>query len=132
MDFLGRTYHFMNTEHGHSMKIKIYKVGTEYFAISEFIHPESGNVRTFETPVTISSNMYVESPSINVKDKFNKDGIETGDWRINARGVEEIKVKCKFKGKKMSQVSTILVRHTGMEKWLSYPFSMIGQLVTND
>ena len=69
MDFLGRTYHFMNTEHGHSMKIKIYKVGTEYFAISEFIHPESGNIKTFETPVTISSNMYVESPSINVKDK---------------------------------------------------------------
>ena len=132
MEFLDHSYHFANTEHGHGMRIVIFEKEMGYFAKSEFIHPKNGDKIIFETPVTISSNMYVESEIINVKEKFNRAGIDNSEWMINSRPVQEIKVKCKFKGKKMSSVSSILVLHVGMEKWVSYPFSMIGQLVTDD
>ena len=112
--------------------IVIFKKDLGYFAKSEFIHPKNGERIIFETPVTISSNMYVESEIINVQKQFNNAGIDSSEWVINSRPVREIKVKCKFKGKKMSSVSSILVLHVGMEKWVSYPFSMIGQLVTDD
>ena len=114
------------------MNIVIFKKEMGYFAKSEFIHPKSGEIIRFETPVTISSNMYVESEIINVKKEFGGTGADDSEWRINSRPVEAIKVKCKFKGKKMSTVSSILVLHDGMQKWVSYPFSMIGQLVTDD
>tara|TARA_Y100000994_G_C15699913_1_gene444674 strand:- start:3365 stop:3763 length:399 start_codon:yes stop_codon:yes gene_type:complete len=132
MEFLEHNYHFINTEHGHGMSIVIFKKDMGYFAKSEFTHPKSGDIIRFETRVTISSNMYVESEVINVKKEFNGAGVEDNEWRINSRPVEAIKVKCKFKGKKMSTVSSILVLHDGMKKWVSYPFSMIGQLVTDD
>ena len=132
MEFIGKTYHFKNSSNGHGMKIQITKKNSSYIAKSEFIHPESGNPKTLEIPVTISSNMFVESPAINVKDHLNEIEVETIEWKINSRIVDEIKVKCKFKGTKMSGVSTILVKHAGMDKWVSYPFSMIGELVTDE
>ena len=67
MEFLEHSYHFINTEHGHGMNIVIFKKEMGYFAKSEFIHPKSGEIIRFETPVTISSNMYVESEIIYVK-----------------------------------------------------------------
>ena len=132
MEFIGKIYHFKNSSNGHGMKIQIIKQNTLHIAKSGFIHQESGVLKTFETPVTISSTMYVESPAINVNDHLNKTGVESTEWKINSRVVDEIKVKCEFKGKKMSGVSTILVKHTGMDKWVSYPFSMIGELVTDE
>ena len=132
MEFIGKTYHFLNKKHGHSFKICVEKKGDVYVSKSQFVHPKSGEERVFETPVTISSSMFVESPAINVKKHFNKAGVDDSEWKINDRAVDEIKVKCKFKGTKMSYISTILVRHTGMEKWVSYPFSMIGELIVED
>ena len=73
MEFIGKMYHFKNSSNGHGMKIQIIKQNNTYIAKSEFIHPESGVLKTFETPVTISSTMYVESPAINVKDHLNKN-----------------------------------------------------------
>ena len=129
MDFLNKTYKFKNDQSESRFRMKTIKRDNSYFTITEFNHPETGERTEFETEVTISSTMYVESQAIDVKEHHQKYGLNPTDLKINDRPVDKFKVKCKFKGDKLSPVSTILVLHHNMKKWVSYPFSIIGELV---
>ena len=131
MDFLGKTYKFKNDQSGLGFAMKTIKRDDTYVTITEFNHPDTGDRTQFETAVTISSTMYVESPAIDVKEHQQNYGLDLADLKINDRPVDKFKVKCKFKGKKLSPVSTILVLHHNMKKWVSYPFSIIGE-ITHD
>ena len=115
MEYLGVNYKFENNA-GKSFSFRISQDGTRFYAVANIIDGvEAKRIEVYPT----KSN-YIESPEISVNEKEN--------FKIADKIVLGIKLKCKFKGAQLSPVSSILVLHEGFRHWVSYPFSMIGQL----
>ena len=132
MEFIGLKYKIYNEDNGYSFNIQIIENAGKYEAITQFNHPKDGHLAKFTSPVTIISNKYVETPSINVKETLNEHGHMSTMWKLNERNVEEFKLKCIFKGKNLSVGSKLEVLHTNMKKWVSYPLSLIGEIQISD
>lgn len=124
MEFLNKRFKVENM----NMMLTILKKDDYVCVIEVNTSDKTNQPVIFNVPVSISSTMYVESVAIHVQEEFKKRGIEY-EWKINNRVVEQFKVKCKFKGTKISQVSSILVLHKNMKKWIYYPFSILGNIV---
>ena len=129
MEFLNKQYKFKESKTQTCLKLKIKKIEDDTYACTiDFENSILSKKITFLVPVTISSSMYVESVAVNVDVEQKKMELKH-EWKINNRIVEQFKVKCKFKGTRISPVSSILVLHKNMKKWISYPFSILGELV---
>ena len=128
MEFIGKKYKLTNNNTGLCFIIQILKKEDDYSVMIEFSHPKDKQKVKFTSPVNIRSNKYVESLSIDVNEYLNNEGNIPTAWIFNGRRVDEFKINCKFKGSLISSVSTIEILHLGMNKWVSYPLSMVGNI----
>tara|TARA_X000000950_G_scaffold287045_1_gene397832 strand:- start:2625 stop:3053 length:429 start_codon:yes stop_codon:yes gene_type:complete len=125
MDFLDIDYIFKNKD-GQSFRFKIIKKEDKFFSISEIVTKGQESLTQEMEVFPIKAN-YIESKEITMDDVI-KQGGDAKKMVIADKPVEAFKLKCKFKGKVLSPVSSILVLHKNFKHWVTYPFDMVGTL----
>ena len=120
MDFLNVNYKFENKDNQCFM-FKITEEDGKYFSKADITDAEGKNTER-KMEVFITNGNFVESGEINVEEENQKQMV------VVDKEIVCFKLKCKFKGRKLSPVSNMLVLHKGFKHWVTYPFDMVGTM----
>ena len=118
MSFIGEKYLFKNNNDDKCI-ISINETNNTYTLVLE-LYKNTNNIYSKQIDVKSIKHNYIETDNIYLDE----------DEQLNIQNipVNAFKIKCKFKDKNISKISSVIVLHKNYKHWVTYPIDYCGEI----